>query len=61
MKTKVPAKTAKGDVPFDPILFAATVPARKPSPRDLVDAKERPDDAIEPKDYSTMDESVRDL
>ena len=61
MKVRAPAKNAKVEVPLDPVLFAATVPSRKPTPQDLADAKERPDDAIEPKDYSTMGNVVRDL
>ena len=48
-------KSAKEQVPFDPILFAVTVPSRQPTMRDRADAKERPDDAIEPKDHPTLD------
>jgi hypothetical protein len=59
MKTKSP-KTRE-DVPFDPVLLAATVPSRKPTPQDLADAKERSDDAIEPRDYPSMEKAVRDL
>ena len=35
------AKVKKNDleIPFDPVLFAATVPARKPTPKDLADVK----------------------
>jgi hypothetical protein len=40
------------------VVFAATVPSRKPTPKDLADAKERPDDAIEPKDHATMGDMV---
>jgi cellobiose-specific phosphotransferase system component IIB len=54
-------KSAKDQVPFDPILFAVTVPSRQPTVKDRADAKERPDDAIEPKDYPTMDAAVKDL
>ena len=61
MKVKAPVKPGKEEVPFDPVLFAATVPARRPTARDLADAKERPDDAIEPKDHGTMNDMVRDL
>ncbi|MSU51581.1 MAG: hypothetical protein EXS37_21250 [Opitutus sp.] len=61
MKVQEPVKNAKMQVPFDPVLFAATVPSRKPTPKDLADAKERPDDAIEPKDYPTMRDAVRSL
>ncbi len=54
-------KSAKEQVPLDPILFAITVPSRQPTSQDLKDAKERDDDAIEPKDYKTMDAAVEDL
>ena len=54
-------KSAKEQVPFDPILFAVTVPSRQPSMKDRADAKERPDDAIEPKDHPTMDAAAKDL
>ncbi|MGA2555380.1 MAG: hypothetical protein ABSG04_03815 [Verrucomicrobiota bacterium] len=47
-------KSAKEQVPFDPILFGATVPSRQPTMKDRADAKERPDDAIEPEDHATM-------
>ncbi len=52
-------KSNKGQVPFDPILFAVTVPSRKPTPKDRADAKERADDAIEPEDHKTMDDMVK--
>ena len=54
-------KGVKVEVPFDPVLFAATVPSRKPSEKDRADAAERPDDAIEPRNYETMDDTVEDL
>ena len=54
-------KSAKGQVLFDPILFAVSVPSREPTAKDLEDAKERADDAIEPKDHPTMDAAVKDL
>ncbi len=54
-------KTTKGGVPLDPVLFAATVPSRKPSRKDVEDCKEKPDDAIEPKEHPAMDELVKDL
>jgi hypothetical protein len=58
---KLKQKSTKETVPFDPVLFAATVPSRKPSQKDRADAAERPDDAIEPKNYETMDGTVEDL
>jgi len=51
----------KGAIPFDPILFAVTVPSRQPTAQDRADAKERADDAIEPKDHKTMEDAVKDL
>jgi hypothetical protein len=58
---KVKMKKAKAEVPFDPVLFAASVPARKPTPKDLADAKEHKDDAIEPQQYDSMEAMVEDL
>jgi hypothetical protein len=54
-------KSTKEPVPFDLILFAVTVPSRQPTMKDRADAKERPDDAIEPKDHPTMDAAVKDF
>ena len=51
----------KGSTPFDPILFAVTVPSRPPTAQDIADAKERADDAVEPKDYKTMKAAVEGL
>jgi hypothetical protein len=47
--------------PFDPVLFAATVPSRKPTDKDKADAKERDDDAIEPKEHAKMEDIAKDL
>lgn len=58
---KVKEKKTKAEVPFDPVLFAATVPSRKPTPKDLADSKERKDDAIERQTYETMEDMVKDL
>ena len=58
---KAKTKTTKTEVPFDPILFAATVPGRKPSPKDLADAKKHPADRVEPDEYTTMEDMVKDL
>jgi hypothetical protein len=57
-KEKVQKRTA---VPFDPVLFAATAPSRKPTEADIEAARERPDDAIEPKEHPTMEGIVEDL
>ena len=54
-------KSAKEQVPFDPILFAVSVPSRRPTEQDRADAKERADDAVEPKDHRTMEDAVKDL
>jgi len=51
-------KSTKEPVPYDPILFAVTVPSRQPTIKDRADAKEHPDDAIEPKDHATLDAAV---
>jgi hypothetical protein len=56
MKTR--SKRAKSQVPFDPVLFAATVPARKPTAKDAEDAKEQKDDAIEAKQYESMEDML---
>ena len=58
---KLKTNEPKTEVPFDPVLFAALVPARKPSAKDLDDAKERLDDAIEPKEYEQMEDIAKDL
>jgi len=58
---KVKEKKTKAEVPFDPVLFAATVPSRKPTAKDVEDCKEREDDAVEPQEYNSMDDMVKDL
>jgi hypothetical protein len=59
MKT---AETApKPDAAFDPVLFAAAVSSRKPTAKDKADAKERPGDAIEPKEHAKMEDIAKDL
>jgi hypothetical protein len=58
---KVKEAKTKAAVAIDPVLFVATVPSRKPTPKDIADCKERPDDVIEPKAHATMDDAVRDL
>jgi hypothetical protein len=61
MKAPVKAKGKTKNVPFDPIFFAATVPARKPTSKDLRDVKEHENDPIEPKNHDAMDDAVADL
>ena len=56
---KAKTKKTKAEVPFDPVLFAATVPARKPTSKDLADTKEHKDDAIEPQQYDSMEDMVK--
>jgi hypothetical protein len=57
---KLKEKKTKAEVPFDPVLFAASVPSRKPTAKDVEDCKERGDDAVEPQEYSSMDDMVKD-
>jgi hypothetical protein len=56
---KARTKKTKAEVPFDPVLFAAAVPGRKPTARDLADAKEHQDDSVEPQQYDSMEDLVR--
>jgi hypothetical protein len=58
---KAKTKKAKAEVPFDPVLLAASVPARQPTPKDVADTKERNDDAIEPQQYDSMEDMIKDL
>ena len=55
---KVNEPKVKTEVSFDPVLFAATVPSRKPTPKDIADCKEHEDDAIEPQEYDSMEDMV---
>jgi hypothetical protein len=61
MKASTKAKGKRQKIPFDPIFFAATVPARKPTGKDLQNVKKHENDPIEPKDHETMDDTVEDL
>jgi hypothetical protein len=61
MKTSTKGQGKTKQASFDPILFAASVPARKPTAKDLRDVKEHENDPIEPKDHDTMDDAVEDL
>jgi hypothetical protein len=47
MKASAKAKGKSKEVPFDPIFFAASVPARKPTAKDLKDVKEHKNDPID--------------
>ena len=61
MKAPAKAKGKTKNVSFDPIFFAATVPARKPTGKDLKDVSEHENDPIEPAGHDTMDGAVKDL
>jgi hypothetical protein len=58
---KIKAQSCETEVPFDPVLFAATVPSRKPTAKDIADIKAHENDPIEPREYGGMDEMVEDL
>ena len=58
---KVKEKKQHAEVPFDPVLFAATVPSRKPTAKDIADTEAHKNDLIEPQDYESMDDMVKDL
>ena len=61
MKASTKGKGKTKEVRFDPIFFAASVPARKPTAKDLKDVKDHENDPIEPTDHKTMDGTVEDL
>jgi hypothetical protein len=61
MKPPAKAKGKTKNVLFDPIFFATTVPARKPTGKDLKDVTEHENDPIELKDHDAMDDAVEDL
>ena len=58
---KVKEKKRKTEAPFDPVLFAATVPSRKATAKDIKDIEKHEHDPIEPKEYAGMDEMVEGL
>jgi hypothetical protein len=57
MKAKV--KKSDVEVPFDPVLFAAAVPARRPTPKDLVDVEEHKHDAIEDEEFGSREDVLQ--
>ena len=61
MKASTKGKGKTKEVRFDPIFFAASVPARKPTAKDLKDVEEHENDPVEPRDHDTMDDTVEDL
>jgi len=54
-------KQTKAQIPFDAVLFAARVPTRNSTTKDLSDAEEHKDDAVEPRQYDSMEDMVEDL
>ncbi|HEY3760598.1 MAG TPA: hypothetical protein VGN23_02520 [Verrucomicrobiae bacterium] len=56
MKIKEPKAKVRERTNFDPVLFAATVPSRKPTAKDIQDTKAHEGDLIEPKEYEDTDE-----
>jgi hypothetical protein len=51
-------KSASGQGPFHPILFAVTVPFRQPTAQNPADAKDSADDAIQMGDYKAMEDAA---
>jgi hypothetical protein len=62
MKTRTKDRHGRkaAEVPFDPVLFAAAVPSRKPTAQDLEDTRGHENDPIEPKEYQDTDEMLDD-
>ena len=56
---KAVVKKQKTGVPFDPMLFAATVPSRKPTAKDIRDIAEHENDSVEPRDWLRVESVVR--
>ena len=61
MKDPTKAKRETKNISFDPIFFAATIPARKSTAKDLKDVKEHENGPIEPKKHERLDDAVEDL
>jgi hypothetical protein len=57
---KVKDRKQRAESPFDPVLFAASVPSRKPTAKDIADTKAHEGDLIEPKEYTDTDEMLDD-
>lgn len=53
--SKAIRRKQKAGVPFDPVLFAASVPSRKPTEKDIADTKAHEDDVIEFGEYGLFD------
>jgi len=56
---KAATKKQKAGVPFDPVLFAATVPSRKPTAKDIQDIAEHENDTVERGDWLRIENIVR--
>ena len=54
----VKTKKKKTEEPFDPVLFATTVPSRKPTAKDIADIEAHRDDVIEFEEYGLVDKIV---
>jgi hypothetical protein len=61
MKGSTKAKGGMKNVPFIPMLFVATVAARKATGKDLDDVKAHENDPIERRDHRTMGDTIADL
>jgi hypothetical protein len=57
------ARVKKNDVeiPFDPVLFTATVPTRMATPKDLADVEEHKEDIIEPEEFGSAEDMLQGL
>jgi hypothetical protein len=56
MKAKL--KQNEAEIPFDPVLFVATVPTRKPTAKDMADVKEHKNDPIEPDEFDSAEDML---
>jgi hypothetical protein len=59
MKAKL--KKSEAEIPFDSVLFAATVPVRKPTAKDLADVEQHKNDAIEPEEFDSPEDLLKGL
>ena len=58
---KARAKENNVEVPFDPVLFAVTVPTRSATPKDLADVEEHKNDTIEPEEFGSAEDMIQGL
>jgi len=61
MKASTKGKGKTKEVRFDPIFFAASVPARKPSSKDPKDVEEHANAPVEARAHAPIDDTVEDL